>query len=40
MSVIECAAKFNELSRFAPSQVATDEMRIDHSEQGLRREVK
>jgi len=36
MSIIECAVKFNELSRFAPNQVATEEMRIDHFEQGLR----
>ena len=39
-SVIECAAKFNELSRFAPNQVAIEEMRMDHFEQGLRGEVK
>ena len=40
MSVMDYAAKFNELSRFAPNQVATEEMRIDHFEQGLRGEVK
>jgi len=40
MSVIEHAAKFNELSRFAPNQVATEEMRMDQFEQGLRGEVK
>jgi len=33
-------AKFNELSRFAPNQMAIEEMRIDHFEQGLRGEVK
>jgi len=40
MSVIEYAAKFTELSRFAPNQVATEEIRMDHFEQGLRGEVK
>ena len=40
MSVIEYAAKFNELSRFAPHQMATEEMRIGRFEQGLRGEVK
>ena len=30
MSVMEYAAKFNELSRFAPHQVATEEMKMDH----------
>jgi len=40
MSIIEYAAKFNELSLFAPNQVATEEMRIDHFKQGLRGEVK
>ena len=32
MSVVEYAAKFNELSRFAPNQVATEEMKMDHFE--------
>ena len=32
MSVIEYAAKFNELSRFALNQVATEEMRMGHFE--------
>jgi len=36
MSVMEYTAKFNELSRFAPNQVATEEMKMDHFEQGLR----
>jgi len=40
MSVMEYAAKFNKLSRFAPNQVATKEMRIDHFEQGLKEEIK
>ena len=40
MSVIEYAAKFNELSPFGPNQVATKEMRMGRFEQGLRREVK
>ena len=40
MSVIEYAVKFNELSRFAPNQVATEEMRVDHFEQGLKGEIK
>jgi len=35
-SVKEYAAKFNELSHFAPNQVATEEMRIDYFEQGLK----
>jgi len=30
----------NELSHFAPNQVATEEMRIDHFEQGLKGEIK
>ena len=37
---MDYVAKFNELSRFAPNQVATEEMRMDHFEQGLRGEVK
>ena len=40
MSVIGYAATFNELSQFAPNQVATEEMRMNHFEQGLRGEVK
>jgi len=34
------SAKFNELCQFALNQVATEEMRMDHFEQGLRGEVK
>jgi len=40
MSVIEHAAKFNELRRFAPNQEVAEEMRMDHFEQGLRGEIK
>ena len=32
MSVMECAVKFNELSRFALNQVAIKEMKMDHFE--------
>jgi len=37
MSVIEYAAGFNELSHFALTRVATEEIKIDHFEQGLRK---
>ena len=40
MSVTEYAAKFNELSRFMPNQVATEEMKMDHFEQGLKGPIK
>ena len=40
MSVLEYVAKFNELSRFAPNQVATEEMKVDHFEQGLKGSIK
>ena len=40
MSVIEYAVRFNELSCFTSNQVATEEMRMDHFEQGLKREMK
>jgi len=40
MSVMEYAAKFNELSHFAPNQVATEEMKMDHFDQGLRGPIK
>ena len=33
---MEYAIKFNELSRFAPHQVDTEERRVDHFVQGLR----
>jgi len=36
MSMMEYAAKFNKLSRFAPNQVATKEMRMNRFEQGLK----
>jgi len=35
LSIMEYATKFNELSRFAPHQVDTEERMIDHFEQGL-----
>ena len=37
---MEYAAKFNELSHFAPNQVATEEVTIDHFEQGLKGPIK
>jgi len=37
---MEYVAKFNELSRFAPNQVATEEMKVDHFEQGLKGSIK
>jgi len=40
MSVIEYAARFNELNRFALNQVVTEQMRMDHFEQGLKGEIK
>jgi len=40
MSVMEYAAIFNELSRFAPTQVTTEEMKIDHFERGLKGNIK
>jgi len=40
MSVIEYAARFNELSRFAMHQVNTKERKMDHFEQGLRGDIK
>ena len=40
MSVTEYAARFNELSRFAPNQVVTEELRMDHFEQGFKGEIK
>jgi len=40
MSVTEYAAKFNELSRFAPNQVTTEEIKMDHFEQGLKGPIK
>lgn len=33
---MEYVAVFNELSRFAPTQVATKEMKVDQFQQGLR----
>jgi len=40
MSVMEYAAKFNELSRFAPHQINTEERKTNHFEQGLRGDIK
>ena len=40
LSVMEYAIKFNELSRFAPHQVDTEERRTDHSEQGLSGDIR
>ena len=40
MSVMEYAAKFNELSHFGPHQVATKEMKMEHFEQGLKGSIK
>jgi len=40
VSVMEYAAKFNELSRFAMHQVNTEERKMDHFEQGLRGDIK
>ena len=37
---MEYAAKFNELSRFAPHQLDTEGRKIDHFEQGLRGSIK
>jgi len=36
MSMMEYAAKFNELSHFAPAYVATNEMRMERFEYGLK----
>jgi len=40
MTVMEYAAKFNELGRFALRQINTKERKMDHFEQGLRGDVK
>jgi len=40
LSIMEYATKFNELSRFAPHQVDTEERRMEHFEQGLRGDIK
>ena len=37
---MEYATRFNELSRFAPHQVDTEERRMDHFEQGLRGDIR
>jgi len=40
ISVMEYAAKFNELSRFVPNHVVTEEMRMNHFELGLKGEIR
>jgi len=40
LSMMEYAIKFNELIRFAPHQVDTEERRMDHFEQGLRGDIR
>ena len=40
MSVMEYAAKFNELIRFARNQVITEEIKMDHVKQDLKGPIK
>jgi len=40
MPVIEYMSKFNELSRFAPHQVANEEMKMERFERGLKSKLK
>jgi len=40
MSLMEYAAKLNELSCVTLNQVATKEMRMDHFKQGLKGSIK
>ena len=40
LSVMEYVARFNELSQFGPHKVATEEMKMDHFEQGLQRSIR
>ena len=40
MSVMEYTVKFNELGHFARHQVATEEMKMDNFEQGLKGGIK
>jgi len=40
MSAVEYAAKFYELTRFAPIYVATNEMRMERFEHGLKGKLK
>ena len=37
---MDYAAKFNELSRFAPHKVSNKKRKMDHFEQGLRGNIK
>ena len=38
--MLEYATRFNELSRFIPHQIHTEERRINHFEQGLRGDIR
>ena len=38
--MLEYTSRFNELSRFAPNQVATEGMKMDHFKQGLKESIK
>jgi len=40
MPVTECMSKFNELSRFAPHQVANEEMKMQRFERGFKAKLK
>ena len=40
LSVMEYIAKYNELNRFASHQVAMEEKKMDHVEQGLNGSIK
>jgi len=40
MLVIEYMSKFNELSRFAPHEVANEEMKMERFERGLKAKLK
>ena len=39
MSVLEYIRKFDELSRYAPHMVATEDLKNDHFMQGLRKDL-
>jgi len=40
MSVMDYVTKLNEFSRFAPVCASTEEMRMDHFEQGWKESIK
>jgi len=40
LNVVEYATKFNELSRFSPHQITTEEKKMDHFKQGLRGDIR